>query len=65
MVLDDEVPGRLWDWLLLQSKERLLEIMLEALALMESSNTRSKTYCICTAAGFEVIGEGKWKFPPK
>lgn len=63
MMTDEDMPEALHNWLLCQTKEKLLEVMFEALELMQGYNGRSLRYCIATAAGFEEKANGGWKIP--
>lgn len=63
MFTDEDISSQLHEWLLKQSKERLVEIMVEAPQEMQQWNGRSITHCICEGAGFESNDEGKWKYP--
>lgn len=68
MWFDEDMPDRLYQWLLKQTPERHIEILGEALDLMQQYNGRSRKWCVMTAAGFterENVDTGKtsWVFP--
>jgi hypothetical protein len=63
MITEDELPKVLHDWLLCQSKEKIVEIMFEALDLMQQYNGRSRRYCVCTAADLTPLKDGGWVIP--
>lgn len=69
MIFDEDFSEQGLDWLAAQTPEKLIEIMFEALQLMQQYNGRSLRYCVCEAAGFEhaKTDEGGypqgWKIP--
>ena len=65
MITDDVVSEKLYSYLLALDKERLIEVMIEALDEMQSWNGRTISHCIHTAIGSKEIEENKWQFPKK
>lgn len=68
MWFDEDMPDRLYQWLLKQTPERHIEILGEALDLMQQYNGRTRLYCVLTAAGFkenynDETGKTTWAFP--
>lgn len=65
-MFDDDIPQALYDWLVKQNTAKLVEILCEALQVMQQYNGRTLMFCICTAAGFkqkEKDGKTVWTMP--
>lgn len=64
MFLDEFIPDKLADWLLQKEKEELLEIMLEAISLMQGWNGASIRSVVFEAAGWTLDEEKRvWRAP--
>lgn len=61
-MFDDEMPEKLYQWLVKQTPEKLISIMYTALDSMQGYNGQSIKEVIFESAGFERIDNG-WKVP--
>lgn len=68
MLFDEDMSDKVYNWLMKQTPERLIEIMGTAVSDMQSYNGQSIKAVINNACGFETVpdenGETKgWKIP--